>query len=288
MADKLYWIDANGTEQLLSMDENYKVLFGMNGRFMPPISVVEEEVPFQAGTRKRSVKINARDVDIPLHISAESEIELRQIMRKTLRMINPLKNEGKLISIAADGSKRELTCQYIGGMEGAEDKDSKGFWWQRVVLVFRAFDPFWYDSTTNVQTFRINETAGTFFPILPLRLSSSTVFADISITNSGDVETAPEWIITGPCQNIVISNMTTGEKVNLEVTLDVGETISIDTRPFKKTITKNDGTNLFYTMTDESSLWSLQEGENSIQLEMSNATTESSIQLSYKNRYWGV
>jgi hypothetical protein len=288
MADKLYWIDANGTEQLLSMGENYKVLSGMNGRFMPPISVVEEEVPFQAGSRKRSVKVNARDVDIPLHISAESEIELRQIIRRMLRMINPLKNEGKLKSIAADGSQRELTCQYIAGMEGAEDKDSKGFWWQKVVLVFRAFDPFWYDSNTIVQTFRINESPGMFFPIFPLRLSSSTVFADISITNSGDVETAPEWIIFGPCENIVISNMTTGEKLNLQVSLDVGETITIDTRPYKKTITKNDGTNLFYTMTDESSLWALQEGDNSIQLEMSNATTESSIQLSYKNRYWGV
>jgi hypothetical protein len=103
----------------------------------------------------------------------------------------------------------------------------------------------------------------------------------------GDVETWPEWIITGPGENIVLRNMSTDEVTSLEVSLDVGETITIDTKPFHKTVTKNDGTNLFYTLTDESSLWALQEGSNSIQIEMANATTDSNIQLTYRNRYWG-
>ncbi|MBT2656613.1 phage tail family protein [Bacillus sp. ISL-18] len=286
MADKLYWIDANGTEQPLS-DNNFKVLSGMTGRFMPPVSIVEEEVPFQAGTRKRHVKVSPRDVDIPLFLQADSEIELRQLMRRILKMINPFK-EGKLKSIAVDGSQRELYCQYISGMEGSEGRDNKGFWWQNAVLVFHAFDPYWYDTNTIVETFSIGQTA-TFFPFFPLRLSSSSVFADFSIDNIGDIECHPEWIIQGPGDNIFLRNLTTGELTNLETSLGVGEIITIDTKPKKKSITKGDGTNLFGTQTDDnSSLWTLQSGVNNIRIEMSNATSESSVQLSYTPRYWCV
>lgn len=285
--DKISWIDANGTEYPLSMQQNFVILKGMNGRFMPPLSVNEEEVPFQSGSRLRQIKVKSRDIDIPLLIKASSEIELRQKVRECLRMFNPLKGDGKLKVITPDGSQRDISCRYISGLEGKEDRNSKGDVWQTVVLVFRAFDPFWYDTGTNVQTFKINESPGLFFPILPLRLVSSTVFADITVNNTGDVETWPEWIITGPGENIVLRNFSTGEVTHLETALESGETMTINTRPFVKTVTKSDGANLFGTMTDESSLWSLQEGENSIQIEMANATVDSNIQLTYKNRYWG-
>jgi hypothetical protein len=90
-------------------------------------------------------------------------------------MFNPLKGDGALKSTSIDGSQRFLNCRYSGGLEISES----GQTWQKVVLVLKAFDPFWYDSTTQVQTFKINESPGTFFPIFPLRLSSSAVFADI-------------------------------------------------------------------------------------------------------------
>ncbi|MBT2722319.1 phage tail domain-containing protein [Bacillus sp. ISL-46] len=284
--DKISWIDSQGTEYPLTFQDNFSVL-STSGLFMPQIEFVEEEAPFQSGSRLRNIQVKPRDVDVQLFIKCESEIELRQKVRDCLRMFNPLTGDGKLKVTAPDDSQRELICRYKAGLEGTESKDSKGRTWKIVLLIFRAFDPFWHDSNTIVQTFKINESPGTFFPIFPLRLSSSTVFADISIENTGDVETWPEWIITGPGENIVLRNMSTGDVMNLETSLGVGETITIDTNPYAKTVTKNDGANLFYTLIDESSLWSLQEGENSIQLEMANATTESSIQLTYRNRYWG-
>jgi hypothetical protein len=279
--DKIYWIDTNGAEYPL------EVLKGMNGRFMPPLSFSEEEVPLQAGSRLRNIKVHARDVDVPIFIKANSPMELRQKVRDCLRRFNPLKGDGRLKVLSPDGSQRELFCRYSSGLEGNEGSDSKGDIWQTLVLVFRAFDPYWYDTVTQVQTFKINESPGLFFPILPLRLSSSTVFADISIDNSGDVETYSEWIITGPGENIVLRNMSTGEGMSLAVSLDAGETLTIDTRPYQKTVTKSGGINLFYTLSDDSTLWALQEGSNSIQIEMANATIESSIQLTYRNRYWG-
>jgi phage-related protein len=286
MTDKIYWIDSSGLEHPLSIQNNFSVMKGMKGRFMPPISFVEDEVPFQPGSRIRNVKIKPKDIDIPLYIQASSEIELRQKIRECLRMFNPLNGDGKLKVVSPDESQREIFCRYSTGLEGSESKDEKGNLWQIVLLVFRAFDPYWYDTITNVQNFTTGQPA-TFFPIFPLRLSSSTVFADISVDNTGDLETWPEWIITGPGENIFLRNLTTGETINLATSIGVGETITIDTKPGKKTVKKNDGTNLFSYLSNASSLWALQEGNNSIRIEMANATDESSVQLSYRNRYWG-
>ncbi|WP_368657626.1 phage tail domain-containing protein [Metabacillus halosaccharovorans] len=283
--DRMYWIDSNGTEYELN-DVDFRVLDGMNGRFMPPISFIEEEVPFQHGTKLRQVKVNARDVDIPLYIETNSPLELRKTIRNTLKMFNPLKGDGKLRSIAPDGSQRELYCRYSTGLEGNEDNDSKGTYWQKVILVFRAFDPYWYDTITRVETFTTGKPA-TFFPFFPLRLSSSSVFADATIDNTGDVETYPEWIIQGPGENIVIRNQTTRDAIFLATFLQEGESIIIDTHPKRKTVKKGDGSNLFAAQTEESSLWPLQEGINNIRIEMGNATSASSVQISYRNRYWG-
>ncbi len=291
--DNISWIDTNGNEFNLTNSESYEILNGVKGFHMPPIEITEEEVPFQPGSRPRNTKVKARTVDIPLKISGTNEIEFLQAMRNLLRIFNPLKGDGKFRVTSIDDSVRELKCRYLLGFEMEEDANTRGLTWQKAVGVFKAFDPFWYDTATITQTFKLNENPALFFPILPLRLASSTVFADITITNDGDVETWPEWIIRGPGENIQLRNLTTGEVIYLDdpdAKLQAGETITINTSPIppnEKTVLKSDGTNLFYTLSDDSSLWALQDGTNSIQIQMANATADSIIQISYRNRYWG-
>jgi phage-related protein len=279
------WVDTNSTEFPLTGD--FKVLAGLNGFYMPPISVIDEEVPFQAGSMLRNVKVGARELDVPLRISGATSADLDRNLRRLLRTFNPLKGDGKFIVTSTDGTVREINCRYISGFGMEESVSSRSAKWQRAVGVFRAFDPYWYDTATQVQTFKINESPGTFFPVFPLALASSTVFASVAINNEGDVDTWPEWEINGPCQGVVLRNLSTGEVLGLDVTLELGESITIDTKPFRKLVVKNDSTNLFYTMSSDSSLWALQEGINGIQIEMGGATLDSSAQLTYRNRYWG-
>jgi phage-related protein len=284
MGDKIYWIDSNGIPY--DFETDMKKLSGMNGHFMPPISFVEDKIPYQAGTKLRQVNVEPRDIDVPIFLKAKNEIELRNKMREITRMLNPLNGDGILKTIAPDGSQRELSCRYISGFEGNDDRDSKGVYWQRAIFVFRAFDPFWYDTITQVYSFTPGKPA-TFFPVFPMRLTSSSVFADDTVENNGDVETFPEWIINGPGENINLKNLTTGEVLSLDYFLANGETVTIDTRKGKKSIIKNDGTDLFHTLSDESSLWSLKEGKNNVRIEISNTLPASSVQISYKNCYWG-
>jgi hypothetical protein len=282
--DKFYWVDANGTEY--SISDNHLIKAGPDGRFMPPISFVEDEVPFAAGSRLRTVKVGPREFDLSIYIDGTSEADARNKTRSLLRMFNPLSGDGKIKIVAADGSQREINCRYSSGLQLSEKEGSKIGNMQTAVLVFRAFDPYWYDTSTQVQTFTTGQTA-TFFPFFPMRLSSSTVFADVTVDNSGDVETWPEWIINGPASDIILRNLTTGESLHLATSLGEGESVTIETKPGTKTIKKGDGTNLFGTLTDDSSIWALVDGSNSVRIEIAGANANSSVQLSFRNRYWG-
>jgi phage-related protein len=281
--ETISWIDATGIEHILTEQEDIDILIGPKGRFMPSIEISEEEVPFEHGSRPRNVKVKAREVDLPVEIYGITPLEIRQKLRKLTRIFNPLQGDGKLQSVGFDGTRRELVCRYIGGLEIEE----QGRLQQKFVLVLKAFDPFWYDTITQVKTFTPGQPA-TFFPVFPMRLTSSSVFADDTVDNDGDVETPPEWIITGPGENITLRNLTTGEILHLEnLSLQAGESVTINTKRKNKSVKKNDGTNLFHTLSDDSSLWSFREGQNNIRIEMSNSTSQSSVQLSYRNRYWG-
>lgn len=283
------WIDSNGVSVSIDDGLNYTLLLGANGLHMPPVSTIEDDVPDQAGTSLRKIKIEARELDLPLVVRGNTELDVRNNLRALMRVFNPLKGDGRLRVTSYDGSQRELYCRYIGGLEIDESPRVRGHNWQKSIIVLKAFDPFWYDTATQVKKFTSGEPVP-FFPLFPLRLNSSNVFADTTIDNTGDVETWPEWIVTGPGEQIKLRNLTTGEIMYFEhedAKLGIGESITITTKPFQKKIIKNDGSNLFYTLSEESSLWALQDGNNAIRLEMSGATEESSIQLSYRNRYWG-
>lgn len=281
------WVRPNGSAISLSDETKYEVLLGTRGFYMPPISFVEDEVPLQHGSRVRKVRVKPRDIDVPLAIRGADETELRNNERILLRALNPLKGDGKLKVTSYDGSIRELQCRYSGGLEIEENSDTVWNHGKKAIVIFHAADPFWYGVETQVKTFNPGQPA-TFFPFFPLRITSSSVFADTSIDNEGDIEAWPEWIITGPGENIVLRNLTTGEVTNLGTTsLETDESITINTKEYEKTITKNDGTNLYGEQTDESSLWALQDGINNIRIEMANTSNSSSVQLTYRNRYWG-
>ena len=284
----IQFIDTTGAIHTLAAEH------GVEGRFMPPVSFIEDEVPEQPGSRLRVVRIGPREVAVPVWFRGTSASDLRAELRRWLGRLNPSKGTGRLRNTAPDGVVRDLYCVYAGGMELVEDDDTAGVVWQKAMVIFRGHDPYWYDSASTVATYTIGVSPATFFPIFPMRLSSSDVFADATINNTGDVEAWPVVTITGPGSDPVLRNLTTGEVTQFSgLTLAGGEMLTIDTRPNNavfpagKTVKKGDGTNLFPYLTDASSLWPLAEGSNSVRLELSSATSSSSVTLSYQRRFLG-
>lgn len=288
MSETIEWIDADGVALTLHSPsvELYQVDWDVSGRFMPRIEVQVDEIPGRAGAVLRDVRHGVHEFVLPLSIAAADDAALRTVLRELVDRMDPTRGTGKIRVTSPVGDQREINCVYAAGLEMAEKAGSSGPGYQECPLAFTAYDPYWYDPSPIAETFAITDTPD-FFPILPLRLTSSELVADGVATNTGSVDAWPVWTVTGPGSGITLRNLTTGTYLTLDgVTLQAGESISIDTRPGYRTVTQNDGTNLYPNLTLLSTLWPLARGTNNVRLEMTGVDAAvSGLTLSYYQRY---
>ncbi|MFC3453993.1 phage distal tail protein [Amycolatopsis speibonae] len=274
------WIDPNGVETLLDVD------WEATGRFMPEPQHDEDEVPEQDGSHHRETRFKPKDFTIRVTTVENGEPALRQSLRDLMKAMNPKKGEGIIRVTSPIGDTREIGCRYLSGLGLEEKPEVSGPTMQQAVITLHANDPFWLDQSDTTTTYAIGNPPA-FFPIPPLRLTASEIAVDTTVNNDGDDDAWPVWTIYGPGSGATLRNLTTGKVLSLpSSSLGLGESISIDTRKGRKTVTKNDGTNLFTGLTTTSALWPLVEGTNAVRLEMTGVTTGvSSLQLSYRRRY---
>lgn len=283
MSETVVWLDADGGSTTLDVNWN------VTGRFMPPVVFQEDEVPGQPGMRLRSARHGVREFVLPLWITAASETALRTAIRSLVAKMDPSRGAGRIRVTAPGGDQREITCSVSGGLELAETLGSdSGYLMQRAVVSFRCHDPYWTDVADTEVSWTLGEAPGTFFPIFPLVLAGSEIFVQATVTNTGDVQAWPVWTITGPGSALTIRNFHTNKLLFVDESLSAGESVVVDTRPGVKSVTKNDGTNLYPSLFLNSSLWPLQRGDNLIWVELFGATTESSVVLRYRNQYLGA
>jgi hypothetical protein len=289
MADLLIqWVDPAGTVTKLRGGPDTSDQEGREGRFSPPPLFELERVPLQPGQRFRNVVHGAATVHVPVAFYGATAAAARTTLRTWARLLDPVRGTGAVRVTGPAGDVRELPARYMGGLDSIVEDD-----WADLankyqgILVFGTEQPYWQDASDTVQSWQLLASLATFFPFFPLRLSGSEIFADVVIDNGlSDVEAWPVWTITGPGSNPILRNLTKGLFTSIPVTLAAGESIVIDTRPGIKTVTKQDGTNLFGSMTTTSSLWSLAQGQNSIRIEFTAAVaTVSTVQLNFKKRY---
>lgn len=274
----------NGLGEIINLNAApYLHLKGKRGALMPSFDFVEERVPGLPGSRFNEIRTNPRETVIPLGIQANSEAATIEALRLLLQTLNPLKGIGKLTSVDATGSSRELRCIYAGGLE---EEQSGWLYWKKGLLVVRAFDPYWYDIIDTINNFSTSVgTVATFFPFFPLKLTASEVFNQVSVNNLGDAPTWPVWRITGPGVNLRLINLTTGRSLTFNYTISAGEVVTIDTNPGAKSVVNNNGSNLFSLLDGTSDLWQVVLGGNDISIEMAGASLASLVSLTYRKRY---
>jgi phage-related protein len=277
------WIDPDGVSTTLEVE------WDVSGRGAPPVRMDEEDVPGQPGSRLRAVRHGARDFALPLWITSDTETNLRTEVRSLIASMDPTRGDGRIRVTGPGGDQREIVCRYQGGLELSETLgDTSGPLLQRAPAMFRAHDPYWADVSPTVTEWELGQAPGSFFPIFPIRLSSSEVFALDTVTNAGDVDAWPVWTITGPGSGIRMANLTTGKAWGFTVDLGTGESLTIDTRPGVKTVIHSSGANWWQYLSSTSRLWSLRRGVNSLRIEMGSATAESHVALSRTHKYLAV
>jgi hypothetical protein len=274
MAEQIDFVDPDGAVTSL-----YKTR-GAAGLFMPPLEITSTPFPQYPGSYLLGVRYSARIVSVPVLLEGASRAAYIAVVRALGRTLDPDEGQGTL-RVTRDGDVRELGCLYSSGLDSLTDDAPVS---SKPTLSFNALDPFWYDGSDTSQTFTTAQAAATFFPFFPLRLSSSEVFADVTVDNTGDKDAWPVWQVTGPGSALVLRNLTTGEMLSSSADVPVGETVTIDTRMGVKTVV-NGTTNLFPTLSADSSLWALAKGTNAVRIELTGATASSSVTLLYRRRW---
>ncbi len=290
--DPVYqWIDGGGDLHSLGDPDTIAVELGVRGLLMPPVDLNETETPFTDGARVGSVRYTPREVDLPILVQAHTPVILRERLRELAYWFAPTRGDGKLRVTAPSGEQRELTCRYVGGLENADDdiRQAGPNWWSLAVTL-RASDPYFYATAPFTELF-VNAAAVPFFPIFPLQLSASNMLSTAAPLNDGDAEAWPVWVVTGPATEVTITNSTTGKSWTLTTDLLAGETVTIDTRPGKKTALLNIGgviTNALGGLTSSSYLWPLAVGVNTLSVALTGSTSATSVRLTFTPRYLGA
>lgn len=275
------WIDPAGVITPLDVD------WEASGRFMPDVTHEEDGVPGQPGARHRASRFKPHEFTLKVTLATADEPSLRVAQRALVSAMDPTRGEGTIRVTSTIGDVREIRCYYSAGLGMEEKLGNSGPDMQQAAILFRAYDPYWRPTSDTSQSFTIGVGA-TFFPFFPLRLTSSEIAVDTTITNTGDdANVWPTWTIRGPGGVIKLRNFTTGKNlIFTSTTLGVGEFVTVDTRPGRKTVTRQDGTSLFADLDPTSALWPLQTGANAVRLEMTGATPgASALTVNYRPGY---
>lgn len=98
---------------------------------------------------------------------------------------------------------------------------------------FHATDPRWYAAPTKTASVGLPSPLGgmTFPATFPVSFGGGGVGGVLQITNAGLFEMRPIFVITGPCINPVITNLTLpgAPTIGFNITLAAGDTLVIDT-----------------------------------------------------------
>ena len=109
----------------------------------------------------------------------------------------------------------------------------------------------------------------------------------------GTVTAKPLIVVTGPAENPAVENTTLGTRIEMDYTLALGETVTIDTLAL--TVTNQAGTNLLPYTTGDLATFGLSpppqapDRQNEVFVTFSNGIPgTSAAYLTWRNRYVGI
>lgn len=195
---------------------------------------------------------------------------LRAVCSLDLNQADILSDEGYVPYVWGDASDNKQIFMKPLYVELSETTQ-QGFV-QPFQILAKIKDPTIYGSvlkTASTAQANPSNTTGTFVlpQVLPAPIGVTTYTVTADANNVGNIPSYPTAVtVVGPATNPIVTNTSTGESFQVNVTLSTGSdvlTLIYDKDTF--TITKN-GVNVASLLTNTSVLWKLHPGDNVIQL----------------------
>lgn len=192
-----------------------------------------------------------------------------------------------------DGKVRQIDTYLVGSADFPAVRSQRFGGGQIVAVQLKAPDPKWYDPTlvnvafTSVQ----GGTEGWQIPIDVPWDQQGGDFIDVveTIDYAGLAPVYPEIVITGPCDNPIIENQTTGETIEFVGTLLNGETWTVQISADSADVLDDDGVSALQYVTEDSDLgtFHLEPGANDVAVQiLTGATTATRVSFRYYERYY--
>jgi hypothetical protein len=169
----------------------------------------------------------------------------------------------------------------VAGGETVIDNNSAGQTFCRWVISLRAANPFWLSGVQEEFSIGKGSTGRGLLPQLTkLKLASNLTLGVVTVVNAGDVSAFPVWRITGPVDDLLISNGT--QSFGFASVAD-GEVINVNTET--GSVTDDANQNLYARLLPAPKLFSLPPGTTGISVLGINVNEDFNVQLTYSPRY---
>ena len=187
-----------------------------------------------------------------------------------------------------DGTQRLLECYVTAGLDQPDTTDLP--LWQTTWTLTLTTQPYWIDVPANQQgpiVFAAPTAGAGVPPMPPVLLSAATTLGMATVDYTGDADTWPLWVVTGP-GTPGVTNLTTGLEWTLAVSVPEGDVWTIVTDPAAgPSVTDQAGASQWAALAaaDPRVLWPLVPGVNQLDVTLSGAETGSSVALYYIRRW---
>jgi hypothetical protein len=278
------WTGAAGQTIRLTDDvSGYLLMPGVRGLELPEFTHYERESGAVDGSIITGSRALAREIYLPVYVHGRDRAQAVERRGRLALAMNPRPPHGGpgVLEVAdRAGPTRRISARYVEGMAGDEGTDLTGAYWCIYGITLTAESPYWeLDAVRRV--WRIEGSPQRWLPLPPLRVRGSDVIGEgMAITNPGTADSWPVWTLRGPVgPGTLMRSRTLGEELVFDRALADGETVTIDTRPRRKSVRDHSGGNAFQYLRRGSRLWPLAPGPNTVDVVLSGAADGAALEL---------
>lgn len=274
-------------------------VIGDEGFGMAPVDRIVESVPMQHGATDVDFRLRPRTARLRVltYHGPNEKAEHFDSRAELLRIFRPSRTPIRLRFTLDNGDVRQFDCFAVQGLDFSSATRLGAS--QTTIVELRMPDPTCYDPVQVAQTFGVDSGgAGFKFDLIfPASFGGSTVDQVRTIAYDGTWREFPVIVIAGPITDPVITNLTTGDKLDFTgYTIEDGDEVTIDCRFNAKTVTDQNGVNLIAKLSDDSDLatFSLEAdpeapgGLNDIKVTGTGANDNTQVYLRYYRRFIGL
>ena len=237
-------------------------------------------------------RIEARDIDITGHINAKDKAQAYELRRSLLKVLNP--ELSSTLAYEFGGFKRVINCR-LHAVPKLERKS--------LVIAFTialdCLNPFWREEDEQKEDIASWVAAWEFPCEIEKDNPESMIFGYraesviVDCYNEGDVSTGMRVRFTalGTVTNPILLNVDTGEFLKLNVTMQTGDVIEINTQYGSKgaTLTRDgEKTDYFRYVDVDSTFMQLEIGDNNFRYDAESGVNSMQVSIFYNKEYLGV